>query len=332
MKPLKKPKISPDQLKKQAESVSNYYSELSDMVFANFLKHLTAGDMSQWNSKNIQEWKLQKLAETLQINKENQSLIAKYFKMSEKQLNSLIVKQGKTTYQDALKNMPEGYQKASRVLDQLDSLLDQAKGRIENLTKQTILDTSIHSGSLNQTAFDQYRSVINDTVTKVATGNLSVGQAIQETVSKWINTGTVGYLTDSAGKQWSLDNYARMTVTSTAFKTYNQMREQPAIDNGVHLFYMSEHDAPRPACEEIQGKVVYDPRTGELTDEEADYDAPNLADYGLGDPGGTMGVNCHHYLTPFVVGVNSDPSAEDEAESEEDDLNSDDEDYGDDNG
>jgi len=33
----------------------------------------------------------------------------------------------------------------------------------------------------------------------------------------------------------------------------------------------------------------------------------SLPDYGYGSPGGCLGINCGHYLTPFVVGVNYKP-------------------------
>ncbi|MFT8878867.1 MAG: phage minor capsid protein [Oenococcus sp.] len=329
--PLQQPNISPNQLKKQAEAVSNLYSSLSDAVFENFLKHLTSDDLSKFDQSNILLWKIKKLSESKQINNENLKLIVQYAGITSHQLHKLIVQNGQKTYLDALKAMPKDYQKTSRVLDQLQAVLTQTQGQIDNLTRQTLLDTNLASGSLSETAFGQYRSVVNEAAANVATGKSSLAQAIENTVSKWIDTGTVGYLTDKGGKQWTLDNFARTTLTSTAFSTYNQMREQPAVDNGIHLFWMSEHAAPREACEPIQGGVVYDPRTGEMTDEEADYGAPDLSDYGLGDPGGTMGINCHHYLTPFVVGVNIEPGAEDEAESEEQELNSDDDDYGDDN-
>ena len=33
----------------------------------------------------------------------------------------------------------------------------------------------------------------------------------------------------------------------------------------------------------------------------------SLSDYGYGSPAGCLGINCGHFLTPFIVGVNEKP-------------------------
>jgi hypothetical protein len=84
------------------------------------------------------------------------------------------------------------------------------------------------------------------------------------------------------------------------------MRTQAASDYDIHTFYMSHHAAAREACAPIQGHVVYDPRSGGNASDYAEY--PDLSNYGLGTPGGTFGINCRHYLTPFIPVVNEMPS------------------------
>lgn len=328
--PLKTPVVSTASLKNQAETVSNLYSNLSDEIFANFLKYLTnhASDLTQ---KNALQWQAERLNEFQALNNDNIAIIAKYMNIAQSKLKQLLQDNGIKVYSSTLKALPKGFDTTSDVLTALKATVTQTYTNLKNITNQTMLNTNLTNGNIGtKTAFDQYNDAITKAVASVTNGTASYQDAIEGAVSDWINTGTVGYFTDKAGKQWSLDNYARTNVTSTSFRTYNQMRTQPAKDNGIHLFYMSQHDAPREACEDIQGKIVYDPRTGDMTDEEAALNPPNLADYGLGDPGGTFGINCHHYLTPYVAGVNLDPNDEDEAEDEESDLNSDDDSYGDD--
>ena len=41
----------------------------------------------------------------------------------------------------------------------------------------------------------------------------------------------------------------------------------------------------------------------------------SLPDYGLGTPGGCLGINCGHYLTPFVIGVNYKPRLREDVEN-----------------
>lgn len=325
--PLKNASISTAQVKAQAEQVANLFSQLSDEVFSNFLNKLTK-NIDTVTQKNVMQWQMEKLSEFGALNDENKATIDKYIKAAAPQLTKLIVDNGQKIYNDTLKNLPDDKNATSNVKARLTALVQQTMGQITNLTNQTMLNTQLASGTMSKTAFGQYQEAINKAAADIVTGNKTSQQAIEGAVSAWINTGTVGYLTDSAGKKWTLDNYARTNLTTTTFRTYNQMRTQPAADNGIHLFYMSEHDAPREACEDIQGGIVYDPRTGDMTDEEAEVGAPDLSDYGLGDPGGTFGINCHHYLTPYVVGVNVDPSSEEDAEDEESELNSDDDDYG----
>ena len=40
-----------------------------------------------------------------------------------------------------------------------------------------------------------------------------------------------------------------------------------------------------------------------------------MPDYGLGTPGGCLGINCGHYLTPFVIGVNYKPKLREDVEN-----------------
>ena len=72
---------------------------------------------------------------------------------------------------------------------------------------------------------------------------------------------------------------------------------------GIDTFYYSMKPAAREMCAPIQHQIV----TLARLDEEGEK-IYSLLDYGYGNSaGGCLDINCHHTLTPYVVGINYKP-------------------------
>ncbi|MBS4456405.1 hypothetical protein JXA29_05685 [Aerococcaceae bacterium zg-BR33] len=139
------------------------------------------------------------------------------------------------------------------------------------------------------------------------TGTKSAEQAISEATRAMFKRSFTGF-TDRGGKRWKADVYARNVIKSTVYRTYREMRERPAEEVGIDTFYYSVKASAREMCAPLQGQIV----SKGLTRTEAGERILSLLDYGYGEPGGCLGINCGHVMTPFIPGVNYKPELPDE--------------------
>ena len=174
----------------------------------------------------------------------------------------------------------------------LANYVNQTTGDIDNLINTT----------LPKSVRKVYQDIVEEAVAKVITGLMNPDKAISTTVMKWAERGFYGF-TDKGGKRWRADAYARTVIKTTARRTFNEMRMRPAQELGIDTFYYSIKPAAREMCAPIQHQIV---TFGETRVEEGEK-IYSLLDYGYGSAGGCLGINCHHTLTPYVVGVNYKP-------------------------
>ena len=102
---------------------------------------------------------------------------------------------------------------------------------------------------------------------------------------------------------WTVERYAKTVIRTTTFRTYREMRERPADDLGIDTYYYSAKSSARELCAPLQHQIVTKGVARTINGERV----LSLPDFGYGSPGGCLGINCGHYLTPFVVGVNYKP-------------------------
>nr|WP_306468403.1 phage minor capsid protein [Facklamia hominis] len=73
-------------------------------------------------------------------------------------------------------------------------------------------------------------------------------------------------------------------------------------------FYYSMKSAGREMCAPLQHQIV---TKGEAFMAEDGTQVYSLNDYGYGSPGGCLGINCGHMMTPFIIGANYKPELPD---------------------
>ncbi len=299
-------KVNPDQMNIGTSLVGDMYANMAQELMIRMIKRLKK--RGAWDlQKNPYAWQLEKLNDMHMLNAENIKYIAQQSGIAEKQLRYVIQNEGLKVYEDTSEQLAEETGSAvpptNGVQDTLQAYADQTFRDIGNFVNQTLLSTNLGENG----AMRVYKSIIEQTTAEVATGLKSPDMALRDTVTKWVDKGIPSSFTDKGGHTWSIERYARTVINSTTSRVFRQMRTQAADDLGVDTFYMSAHPAARPACASIQGHVVTKAKKGfESNDPDVGYVA-SLYDHGYGEPGGTMGINCHHYLTPFVIGVNRVP-------------------------
>ena len=293
-----------EQLELGSSRLADLYHKLTVELFEQMVDRLLErGTTSLTDNPYI--WQLEKLNQMHALNEHNLKVISEYTDITEEQLRNVIEGEGLKIYKDTKSQLLEDLNKdphfdTSHVQKQLEAYLEQASGDINNLINTTLPNV------IN----DVYRNIAKETVAKVATGIATPDKAIAETVMKWQEVGFRGFK-DRGGKNWRIDNYARTVVKTTTRRVYRQMRTQPADELGIDTFYYSKKATAREACAPLQHHIV---TYGEAR-EEGGYSVLSLADHGYGTPAGCLGINCGHYLTPFVIGINDMPELGDDVKN-----------------
>lgn len=293
-----------EQLELGSSRLADLYHKLTVELFEQMVDRLLErGTTSLTDNPYI--WQLEKLNQMHALNEHNLKVISKYTDITEEQLRNVIEGEGLKIYTDTKSQLLEDLNKdphfdTSHVQKQLEAYIEQASGDLDNLINTT----------LPNVVNEVYRNIAKETVAKVATGVATPDKAIAETVMKWQEVGFRGFK-DRGGKNWRIDNYARTVVKTTTRRVYRQMRTQPADELGIDTFYYSKKATAREACAPLQHHIV---TYGEAR-EEGGYSVLSLADHGYGTPGGCLGINCGHYLTPFVIGINDMPDLGDDVKN-----------------
>ena len=292
----RKIKLNDQQLTLDASRVSDLYHKLTLELFDQMVDRLLErGSVSL--AENPYIWQLEKMNQMGLLNDANVKLIAEYTGIAEKQLRHVIEGEGYKVYKTTRDQLAEtlgvdDLSDDSEIQNNLASYANQALGDVNNLINST-LPESVRS---------VFQSVIEESVGKVITGVTTPERALNDTIMKWFEKGFYGF-TDSQGKRWRADSYARTVIRSTVKRAFREMRTAPAREFDIDTFYFSKKATAREACAPLQHQIVtYGPQR-----EENGITILSLSDHGYGTPAGCLGINCGHDITPFVVGFNELP-------------------------
>lgn len=300
-------KFNDDQMISRSGSVGDVYEQMSQELMFNLINRI-----KQRGSADLQRepwlWQLEKLNDMHMLNEQNVKYILDQTGIAKDLFDDIIKNEGLKVYKNTQEQLAEELGKNppfNDVKSALDSYAQQAFRDVDNLVNQTLLSSNFDKNPVMKT----YQSIIETSVGQVVSGVKTADQAVNDTVMKWISKGFPSNFVDKAGRQWSIDSYVRMVTQSTTFRVYNDMRTRASEELGVETFYYSKHGASRPACALIQGKVVTKGQS--FHSKTLGYTVESLKEHGWGTAGGALGVNCKHYLTPFIIGVNNLPDVPD---------------------
>lgn len=300
MKDKKKPiKLNDQQLMLDASRVADIYHQLTLDLFDQVIDRIKERGSASLND-NPYIWQLEKMNEMGLLNDDNVSLISERSGIAEEQLRYVIQNEGYKVYKDTkeqlLESMGGDFTDNSLIQTNLAAYVNQTMGDIDNLINTT-LPMSVRK---------VYQSIIEESVAKVVTGLTTSDKAISDTVMKWAEKGFYGF-TDSQGKRWKADTYARQVIKSTAWRVYREVRMAPAEELGIDTFYYHKKATAREMCAPLQHQIVTTGVAREVNGERV----LALADYGYGHPAGCQGINCTHEMTPYIPGVNYKPDLPD---------------------
>lgn len=296
----KKPiKLNDEQLMLDASNVADIYHQLTLDLFDQVIDRIKERGSASLND-NPYIWQLEKMNEMGLLNEDNINLISERSGIAEEQLRYVIQNEGYKVYKDTkeqlLESMGGEFTHNSLIQTNLAAYVNQTMGDIDNLINTT-LPMSVRK---------VYQSIVQESVAKVVTGLTTSDKAISETVMKWADKGFYGF-TDSQGKHWKADTYARQVIKSTAWRVYREVRTAPAEEMGIDTFYYHKKATAREMCAPLQHQIVTTGVAREVNGERV----LALADYGYGHPAGCQGINCTHEMTPYIPGVNYKPDLPD---------------------
>lgn len=300
MKEKKPIKLNDEQLMLDASQVADIYHQLTLDLFDQVVDRIKERGSASLDD-NPYIWQLEKMNEMGLLNEDNLKLISERSGIAEEQLRHVIQGEGYQIYQDTKQQLIEATGGAGTVANSLiqtnlAAYVNQTMNDIDNLINTT----------LPKSVIGAYKSIIEEATAKVVTGLATSDKAISDTVMKWAQKGFYGF-TDSQGKHWKADTYARQVIKSTAWRVYREVRMAPAEELGIDTYYYSKKATAREMCAPLQHQIV---TTGVARTEKGERILA-LSDYGYGSAGGCLGINCYHEITPFVVGANYKPDLPD---------------------
>ncbi|HFR3675379.1 TPA: phage minor capsid protein [Streptococcus suis] len=285
-----------EQFTLEMNQVADVYHQLSIDLFINVIRRLKKRGTADLQREPY-IWQLEKINDLHMLTESNVKLIASRAEVAESVLRDVISNEGYKVYKDTHEQLkrdtgqniePQRYV----VKEALESYANQTTQELGNLINTR----------LPQSVQNVYKSIIEQTVASVVSGSKSAEQALNDTLTKWSDKGFYGF-TDKAGRRLRADTYAKTIIKTTALRVYRDMRERPAEEFGVETFYYSMKSSARAMCSPLQHQIV----TKGPAFEADGTRVLSLLDYGYGTAGGCLGINCGHYLTPFIVGVNQKP-------------------------
>lgn len=298
----KKPiKLNDEQFMLDASQVADIYHQLTLDLFDQVIDRIKERGSSSLDD-NPYIWQLEKMNEMGLLNEDNLKLISDRSGIAEEQLRYVIQNEGYQIYKDTKQQLLEVTGSGSFVAN---SLIQTNLAAYVNQTMEDI--NNLINTTLPKSVMGAYQSIIEEATAKVVTGLATSDKAISDTVMKWAKKGFYGF-TDSQGKRWKADTYARQVIKSTAWRVYREVRMAPAEELGIDTFYYSKKSTAREMCAHLQHQIV---TTGIARTEKGERILA-LSDYGYGTAGGCLGINCTHEITPFVVGANYKPDLPDE--------------------
>lgn len=279
----------------KSKEVEGLFHELSMEMMKNIVRRLKQrGTVDLIDNPYV--WQLEKLNDMHLITEENVKLISKYSGIAEEIFRDVIANEGFKIYQDSHQQLAQALKSDATpnplVQDSLNSLAKQTMFEVNNLINTT----------MPKALQKNYKQTLESAVAGVVSGTKSHEKALSEAVLKMYERGFTAFR-DRGGRMWTVERYAKTVIRTTTFRTYREMRERPADDLGIDTYYYSAKSSARELCAPLQHQIVTKGVARTINGERV----LSLPDFGYGSPGGCLGINCGHYLTPFVVGVNYKP-------------------------
>lgn len=295
--------ITPDKMQRDADSITNIYSELEDRIFNIIIKALKQSRFENVEKEDVLLWQAKQLSKMGVLNENVIDLLASYTGETQEAIEQLIKGNGVKVVNEIDRELERMVHKSVPVSDDvnkiLDSLVRQTFKDLNNNVNQTLITTNFNENAVMRA----YQAILKQSTLESMTGLKTHEKAIRDNVYKMVDMGIKSGFVDKAGREWSMEAYSRTVIQSTSHRTFNDLRLKRMEDFDCVTALMSSHPSARKACATIQGDWVLVVPKNKAPD-EFKY-LPSIYDHGYGEPDGTQGINCKHVLYPGRPDINT---------------------------
>lgn len=295
--------ITPDKMQRDADSITNIYSELEDRIFNIIIKALKQSRFENVEKEDVLLWQAKQLSKMGVLNENVIDLLASYTGETQEAIEQLIKGNGVKVVNEIDRELERMVHKSVPVSDDvnkiLDSLVRQTFKDLNNNVNQTLITTNFNENAVMRA----YQAILKQSTLESMTGLKTHEKAIRDNVYKMVDMGIKSGFVDKAGREWSMEAYLRTVIQSTSHRTFNDLRLKRMEDFDCVTALMSSHPSARKACATIQGDWVLVVPKNKAPD-EFKY-LPSIYDHGYGEPDGTQGINCKHILYPGRPDINT---------------------------
>lgn len=293
------------ELMELAEECSDVLTAMEDDLLQNIAEYLSEGRADIPTA----QWKIQQLASLGKLDKANIRTIAEYSgiaaDMEEIAMTRAALK--------AVGEMDEGFGKlaAEGIIDGTAVPMEetalqaaamyskQAKDRLNKVnTVMRYFAKNTAAAAVYKTAElvnkQQHLDTLNKAAGKVIMGAESRQTAVRQCIKEMSERGIPAFV-DAGGRQWSPEAYINMDVRTTCSNVAHEAQFTRMDDYEIDLLETSSHAGARPKCSLDQGKIFS--RSGK----NKKYPAWKTSSYG--EPDGILGINCGHFIYPYIEGV-----------------------------
>lgn len=283
--------LTPEYLKGAPELIVEQFTILEDEIARDIARQIKEAGHLSATSEN----QLRVLVGTTRGDTDARALINKYLKTTEAQLDDLLLRSGRITYNnDRQLYLRLKGQKLPPFSDNgfaqniTDAVRKQAQDELTRISQSMGMMTP--TGPMPMA--DYYHSEINRAAFQISSGAYSYDDLIKQTIKNFGDRG-IQYIDFASGASRGMEGHLRNVVLDATRQLSNQIGERNARDLGQDLMEISAHAGARPSHAAWQGELVsLSGRSGYL----------DPSDIGYGDVGGFGGANCRHSWYPYFEG------------------------------
>lgn len=244
---------------------------------------------------DIAAWKADRLAQYGKLTRQVEKIVERYTEA----IRSGASEEIQQAAIDAIKKIEGTVKKLKSAGVELADVLPEdmdpgLKMIIETWASKASDQINLVMAGLLENAPRVYIDTINRVTLQVVTGAMSKDEAMARACGEWIENG-IPAITDRKGREWTVESYADMVIRSNTTRVATDVQFQRTEEYGLDLIEVSSHAGARPLCAPYQGKIY------SMSGKSKKYPAFSTTSYG--EPAGLFGINCGHWMRPFVEGV-----------------------------
>lgn len=300
-------------LDEEMETIEKIYINIENELLFNIAKKISQGKKLEvdrydeqtknpiYNSGEVNDWQLERLKELNGLNNENAQIIASYSKKTVEEIEKIFDRAREIGTASDKRILEMGVK--AGILNEIDPVDEskQVKKIIKHAVREVLTTFNKQNNSLLASAGEEYKEIVNMVSSQVLAGTKSVGNAIQDAVSKLAEKGLTGF-TARNGAKWTPEAYTKMIMRTNTQNTINNIQEERLALAGNDYIEISKHSGARPKCADDQGQIFsLSGNTKPIKDGRGkEIKVRKWSSSSYGEPDGILGINCGHTRYAFV--------------------------------